>query len=162
MGYLWHNNGFLHDSVHENIPQEAIAITGDEHASLMLAQANGCQIITGPDGRPVAVSPPEPEFNPGPDYQKIDGAWVKTRFSKKDFLLLCGIPLVTALNTAINAGNALAKTVHDLLFASEYIDLTDPATIQMLQLLTTAEAGGVLTEAQAQTILKGVIYEEEA
>ena len=38
---------------------------------------------------------PEPEpapFHPGPDYEEIDGVWVKVRFTKKDFLLLCGIP----------------------------------------------------------------------
>lgn len=96
---------------------------------------------------------------PGDDYDLVDSQWVRHRFTKKDFLLLCGIPRVAALNAAINAGNVLAKTVHDLLFASEYIDVTDPDTVQMVQLLTTAEAGSVLTAEQATDILKGTIYD---
>lgn len=93
------------------------------------------------------------------DWDESTAQWIKKRFSKKDFLLLCGIMRVAALNAAISAGNALAKTVHDLLFASEYIDVTDENTGQLVQILTTTEAGSVLTEAQAAEILKGVPYD---
>ena len=99
--------------------------------------------------------------SPGGDYSLIDGRWIKVRFSKKDFLLLCGIPQVAALNGAINAGNLMAKTIHDLLFAAEYIDVTDPATIQMVGLLASETAGHVLTQEQAATILQGVPHVAE-
>lgn len=102
----------------------------------------------------------EPELNPGPDYEKRDDEWWKVRFSKKDFLLLCGLPRVLNLNRAINEGNAMAKTVHDLLMAAEYIDLRDAVTETMIQLLTTAEAGSVLTMEDAARILEGLKYDE--
>lgn len=99
---------------------------------------------------------------PGPDYDWDEdaGQWIRKRFTKKDFLLLCGIRQVAALNAAISAGSAMAKTVHDLLFASEYIDVSDPATGQLVQLLTTPEAGSVLTAAQAAEILKSAPYDQ--
>ena len=67
-----------------------------------------------------------------------------------------------ALNQAINSGNPLAKTIHDLLVTSEYIDVTDPATIQMVGLLATEAAGSVLSESQAAQILQGVPYVADA
>lgn len=94
--------------------------------------------------------------SPGPDYRLIGGVWTKVIFSKKDFLLKCGLNQVARLNLAIAGGNPLAKTVHDLMFASEYIDLTDPATAQMLTILTTGEAEKVLTAAEVSQILTGV------
>lgn len=102
---------------------------------------------------------PEVPFNPGSDYEERDGEWWKIRFTKKEYLLLCGIAQVGALNAAINAGNVLAKTIHDLLMAADYIDVTDLDTIQMVQLLTTEPAGSVLTAEQAADILQGVKYE---
>jgi len=102
----------------------------------------------------------EPEFNPGPAYERREEGWWKVCFSKKDFLLLCGLSRVLALNTAINEGNALAKTVHDLLMAAEYIDLRDAATENMIQLLTTDEAGSVLTALDAARILEGRKYDK--
>ena len=107
---------------------------------------------------PPAPTPDPAEFNPGPDYEKRGDEWWKIRFSKKDLLLLCGIQQVIALNTAINSGNALAKTVHDLLFASEFIDVTDPATVQMIEMLASETAGSVLTNDDAARILQGVKY----
>jgi len=102
------------------------------------------------------------DFNPGSAYEKRSGQWWKIRFSKKDFLLLCGLNQVAALNTAINNKNALAKTVHDLLFASDFIDVTDPATIQMVHILASPEAGAILSAEQAAEVLKGQLYEEES
>lgn len=96
--------------------------------------------------------------SPGPEYRLLDGAWVRIIFSKKDFLLKCGLPQVIKLNTVIADNNPLAKTVHDFLLASEYIDLTDPATAQLVAVLTTEEAGSVLTGDEAAQILQGVPY----
>ncbi|UQZ89528.1 hypothetical protein C4J81_15330 [Deltaproteobacteria bacterium Smac51] len=108
------------------------------------------------------VNPPEPEFTPGPDYKKRDeGKWYKIRYTKKDFLLLCGFDKVIALNAAIKSGNIMAQSIHDLLFAAEYIDVTDPATAQMVQMLATAEAGNVLTAADTLRVLAGELYEDK-
>ena len=104
--------------------------------------------------------PQEPEFNPGPDYEKRGDDWWKVRFSKKDFLLLCGIPQVIKLEAVISAGNSTAKAVHTLLMAADYIDVTDPATVQMVGLLATEAAGNVLTAEDAARILQGVKHEE--
>lgn len=82
------------------------------------------------------------------------GRWVKERFSKKEFLLRCGLPKVAALNAAA-AQNPLLKAVHDILMASEYIDVTDPATQQLVGLLTTAEGGNIFTPTEAAAILAG-------
>ena len=115
------------------------------------------------DGRLPAAPEPEPvEFNPGPDYVRRDGDWWKIRFTKKEFLLLCGLPQVIALEAAIGGGNARAKAVHTLLMAAEYIDVTDPDTGLMVQLLTTEAGGSVLTAGQAAELLKGVRYEDAA
>ncbi|UQZ87877.1 hypothetical protein C4J81_04645 [Deltaproteobacteria bacterium Smac51] len=102
---------------------------------------------------------PEPEFTPGVDFEKRDdGNWYRIRYTKKGFLLLCGLMKVAALNAAINAGNDMAKTAHDLLFASEYIDVTDPDTIQLVEILTTAKAGNILTDEDAARVLAGELY----
>jgi len=102
------------------------------------------------------------DLRPGPDYDLIDGQWIRRRFSKKDFLLFCGLSKVVALNASINAGNALAKTVHDLLFAAEYIDLSDPATAQMLSLLADEQTGNIFSAEEVAAILKGQAYEPES
>jgi len=137
-------------------------IVPDYRADGAYNQEGHWQKITSPGPLPDGwtVEPPEPPFTPGPEYEQRGEEWWKVRFSKKDFLLLCGIPQVAKLNVAVAAGNALAKTVHDLLMASEYIDVTDPDTGQMVQLLTTEAAGSVLTADQAETILKGTKYVE--
>ena len=166
MGYFWHNEGFLHDSIHKHIPDEAIQVSDERYAALMAAQSSGFLIVSGEDGLPMALAP-DPEqarldelkARLGNDYvQRDDGGFYKIRYTKKDFLLRCGLPQVVALNRIIAEGNALAKTVHDLLFASDYIDVTDPATIEMVGLLTTEAAGPVLTEARAAEILHGEPY----
>jgi len=102
---------------------------------------------------------PEIEFNPGADYEQRDGAWWRVRFTKKEFLLLCGIQQVAALNMA-RKDNVMAETIYTLLMAAEYIDVTDPDTIQMAELLTSDAAGRVLTAEQAANILQGVKHEQ--
>ncbi len=97
--------------------------------------------------------------SPGSEYRFMDGSWIKIRFTKKEFLLVCGLDQVVKLNAAINSGNTLAKTVHDLLMSSEYIDVTDPTTGTMLELLTTIEGGQIMSPDQVEEILKGRSYE---
>lgn len=106
-----------------------------------------------------AHSATEDELAPGPHYVRRDGRWWLIRLSRKDFLLLCGLEAVVALNAAINSGNATAKAAHDILTAAEQVDLSEQATRDMIQLLTTAQAGQVLSEAEAGRILRGLEYE---
>ena len=95
----------------------------------------------------------------GQDYQRQGDGWMKIRFTKKEFLLWCGVENIVKLNAAIAGGNMLAKTAHDLVFAAEYIDVTDPDTVQLVQLLTTEAAGAQLAPAEAARILAGKPYE---
>jgi len=109
--------------------------------------------------------PPAPEpgpamFHPGSDYDKCGEDWWKVRFSKKDFLLLCGVPQIIRLEAAIASGNAAAKAVHTLLMAAEYIDVTDPATVQIVMMLASDATGNVLSTEDVSRILQGVKYEE--
>lgn len=95
-------------------------------------------------------------------YVERGDSMYKVKFTKKEFLLWCGLESIVKLNTVIAAGNMTAKTVHDLLFVAEFIDVTDPATITMVQLLTTGAAGGVLTAEDAARILAGELFNEAA
>lgn len=96
--------------------------------------------------------------SPGPDYRFMDGAWIRTRFSRKDFLLFCGLEKVMGLNAAINSGNIVAQTVHDLLFAAEYIEVSDPDTARMLGLLASEAGGNLFSAEEIAAILKGKPY----
>jgi len=110
----------------------------------------------------IAEQPPEPPpFNPGADYAFIDDQWVKVRYSKKEFMLWCGVEKMTALNAAIVAGNVLVETVKDLLMAADYIDLRDPDTIQMIYLLASTEGGNILSGGDVTRILAGEVYQPE-
>ena len=55
--------GFFDDAIHsaEQIPDDAVAITAEDHAALMAAQAAGRQIIADSSGRPAAADPPPPD-----------------------------------------------------------------------------------------------------
>lgn len=97
-------------------------------------------------------------FTPGSDYEKRGDNWWQIRFTRKEFLLHCGIQQVILFNTRVIEGNAIAKTVHDLLFASEYIDVNDSDTINLVNLLTTEVGGEVLTAEDATRILQGAKY----
>jgi hypothetical protein len=48
--------GFYHAAVHgESMPVDAVTITAETHEALLAAQADGKQIIVGPDGQPLAA-----------------------------------------------------------------------------------------------------------
>jgi hypothetical protein len=67
--FFW-KNGFYSDQIHfttdENgekistIPPDAVPVSDGEYAALLEAQSAGKQIVTGPDGAPVAQDPPPP------------------------------------------------------------------------------------------------------
>lgn len=62
MGYFYskETGGFYHASVNAEMPQDAVAITDEQHAALMEAQASGKIIVADSKGKPKAVNPPEP------------------------------------------------------------------------------------------------------
>lgn len=55
--YARSTGGFYDPEVHGSIPADAVEITADEHAALMLAQSAGKVIVPGVDGRPIAAEP---------------------------------------------------------------------------------------------------------
>ncbi len=59
MFYSKATGGFYDRAIHSKIPADAVEITADEHAALLLGQSRG-QVISGDEfGRPVLVSRPE-------------------------------------------------------------------------------------------------------
>lgn len=58
MYYAKSTGGFYDPAIHgDNIPADAVEITGEEHASLMAAQEAGKVIQADKNGKPVAVAP---------------------------------------------------------------------------------------------------------
>lgn len=60
MYYSASTGGFYIEDLHANIPADAVAITADEHAALLDAQAHGLVIQPDSAGHPVAVDAPPP------------------------------------------------------------------------------------------------------
>lgn len=61
MFYSKKTGGFYSREIHgDNIPADAVAITNEQHASLLAAQSSGKIIAAGEDGMPIAVNPPQP------------------------------------------------------------------------------------------------------
>jgi len=53
--------GFYLQSIHgDNIPPDAVGVSEEQHAALMIGQAEGQRIIAGADGQPVLAAPPPP------------------------------------------------------------------------------------------------------
>lgn len=52
--------GFFAEGIHDPLPADGIPVDAATHAYLLQRQAEGMHIEPGPDGRPVAVVPPEP------------------------------------------------------------------------------------------------------
>lgn len=51
---------FYDTAINTDIPDDAVEITADEHAALLVAQARGKRIAAGKDGRPILLDPPAP------------------------------------------------------------------------------------------------------
>jgi len=63
-----------------------------------------------PDGW--SDTPPPQPFHPGPDYEKQeDGTWLRIRYTRKDFMLWCGIDKLMQINAAIAEGNVMVETI---------------------------------------------------
>ena len=116
-------------------------------------------IITSTQYEEITGSDVPPEHRP--DYALIDNQWVKVSYSKKEFMLWAGVDKMTAVNAAIAAGNVLVGTVKDLLMAADYIDIRDPDTIQMINLLASTQGGDILIQDDVERILAGKPYQPE-
>lgn len=97
-------------------------------------------------------------INPYADYEFIDGEWIRVRYTKKAFMLWCGVEKIAALNAIKASGNVMVETVKDLLMAADYIDIQDPDTIQMINLLATPMGGNIMTVDDVTRILSGEPY----
>lgn len=54
-------SGFYIEAIHgDNIPDDAVEISNDEHAALLEGQSQGKRIVAGPDGHPELAEPPPP------------------------------------------------------------------------------------------------------
>jgi hypothetical protein len=61
MFYSATTSGFYDRTVHgDNIPEDAVEITKEQHASLLDGQALGLVIVADPTGKPVLAPQPEP------------------------------------------------------------------------------------------------------
>ena len=116
-------------------------------------------LITSTQYEEIVGSEVPPEHRP--DYALIDDRWVKVRYTKKEFMLWAGVDKMTAVNAAIAAGNVLVGTVKDLLMAADYIDIRDPDTIQMINLLASPQGGDILDNSDVERILAGKPYQPE-
>ena len=55
--YYYVESGFYNPSVHEHIPEGAVAISAQRYEELMAGQAEGLDIVTGEDGAPALAAP---------------------------------------------------------------------------------------------------------
>ena len=61
MFYSKTTGGFYNPAIHgNNIPADAVEITGKEHAALLVGQSQGKQIVADKNGKPVLADPPAP------------------------------------------------------------------------------------------------------
>lgn len=62
MYYSQTSKGFYDTAIHgDNIPDDAVEITADEHTVLMQGQSDGKRIVPDATGRPILIDPPPPE-----------------------------------------------------------------------------------------------------
>ena len=96
----------------------------------------------------------------GDDYDLVDGQWVRHRFSKLAFFNLFTMAEKVTFKTVIAGGNMVAGVIHDSLTIADFIDVTDPATIEAVYGLASHAGGRVITTERAAEILAGVPYAE--
>ena len=54
--YSQSNGGFYDDQIHSRLPEDAVAISPEQHTALLAGQSNGQVIMPGKDGKPVLTS----------------------------------------------------------------------------------------------------------
>lgn len=55
--YSTTNNAFYDSAIHSRLPEDAVAISPEQHAALLAGQSQGQVIMPGKDGQPVLVEP---------------------------------------------------------------------------------------------------------
>ncbi|WP_369586208.1 DUF4376 domain-containing protein [Kingella oralis] len=55
--YSQSNVGFYDDQIHSRLPEDAVAISLEQHAALLAGQSNGQVIMPGKNGKPVLADP---------------------------------------------------------------------------------------------------------
>lgn len=92
MFYSKTTGGFYDTAIHgDNIPEDAVEITSEEHAALIAAQSSGKVIQADQNGHPIAVDPPKPtaaqiwdRINAKRDAIKAGGVKVGTKWYHTD------------------------------------------------------------------------------
>lgn len=102
------------------------------------------------------------DLSPGDEYDLVDNQWVRHRFSKLAFFNLFTMTEKVTFKKAIAGGNMVAGVIHDSLTMADYIDVTDPVTVEALYGLTGEAGGAVITPERAAEILAGVPYVTES
>lgn len=55
--YSKSNQAFYDDTIHATLPNDALEISSEQHAALLVGQSNGQVIMPGKDGKPVLADP---------------------------------------------------------------------------------------------------------
>jgi hypothetical protein len=108
--------GFYHAAVHgESMPVDVVAITVETHEALLAAQAEGKQIIAGPDGQPLAAE----REAPPPDL----AAFARAALAASDITLMRCIEADVAVPQAWRDYRAALRAV--IADAASYTTLPD-------------------------------------
>ncbi|MDR2946320.1 MAG: hypothetical protein LBV79_06210, partial [Candidatus Adiutrix sp.] len=102
------------------------------------------------------------DLRPGDGYELRGDEWWKVRFSKLAFRSRFTLSEKVAIKTAIAAGNFVTASIYDDLMVADFIDVTDPSTIQALGALASDVGGQVVTPERAAEILAGEKYVGES
>ncbi|MBR0643974.1 hypothetical protein [Plastoroseomonas hellenica] len=129
--------GWFDPCIHDQVPEDVVAVDAATYQALMQAQGLGARIEPGPDGRPIATMAPPRVVQP---MRRIAPLAFRRRFG-------AAIGAITlAASRDMEAGDATLQVMLDDVAAAGYADLDDGPTRAGVQLLVTR---GLLTEAQA-------------
>ena len=134
------------------MPADAVPITDAAHAALLAAQAEGQQIVPGPDGAPIAVAPPPPP--PAPPIRAIRTYAFRQR-----------LPVATRQTITLAAAAAMRATPPDATLQTWLDDLSSTNTALLddaeLQAGVAALLGaGLITHAERDALLADGTAEE--
>ncbi|EGY26253.1 hypothetical protein DA2_1500 [Desulfovibrio sp. A2] len=128
--------GFYVEGTHLHIPADAVGITPEEHAAILLAaQATpGGVIGMGQDGRPVAVAPA------GPTLEEVRTAKAREIRTGYDTALAGVLAGAEATGTGVAVGSAL-MAVTDPQGLEYLVDMLTARRVALEQALLAAQAG---------------------
>lgn len=97
MFYSKSTNGFYDTAIHgNNIPEDAVEITAEEHAALINGQSQGKRIVADEAGHPVLADPPPPTDD---DLAAAIRAERNMKIAACDWTVLSDAPLTLAEKT---------------------------------------------------------------